>query len=39
VAVVFDADGLDDRQMATFANWTNLSETTFILRPTDPRAD
>ncbi|AJC22307.1 PhzF family phenazine biosynthesis protein [Pandoraea pulmonicola] len=39
VAVVFDADGLDDRQMATFANWTNLSETTFILRPTDSRAD
>nr|WP_239161202.1 PhzF family phenazine biosynthesis protein [Chromobacterium violaceum] len=26
VAVVFDADGLDDRQMALFANWTNLSE-------------
>lgn len=39
VAVVFDADGLDDRQMATFANWTNLSETTFILQPRDPRAD
>ena len=39
VAVVFDADGLDERQMATFANWTNLSETTFILQPADPRAD
>ncbi|KMN32389.1 phenazine biosynthesis protein PhzF [Chromobacterium sp. LK1] len=39
VAVVFDADGLDERQMATFANWTNLSETTFILQPKDPRAD
>ncbi|MEO9382923.1 PhzF family phenazine biosynthesis protein [Chromobacterium phragmitis] len=39
VAVVFDADGLDDRQMAAFANWTNLSETTFILPPKDPRAD
>ncbi|OVE45907.1 PhzF family phenazine biosynthesis protein [Chromobacterium violaceum] len=39
VAVVFDADGLDDRQMALFANWTNLSETTFILQPRDPRAD
>jgi PhzF family phenazine biosynthesis protein len=25
--------------MATFANWTNLSETTFILQPSDPRAD
>ncbi|ERO60933.1 PhzF family phenazine biosynthesis protein [Pseudomonas piscis] len=39
VAVVFDADGLDEQQMATFANWTNLSETTFILQPRDPRAD
>ncbi|MDE1711666.1 PhzF family phenazine biosynthesis protein (plasmid) [Chromobacterium amazonense] len=39
VAVVLDADGLDDQQMATFANWTNLSETTFILQPRDPRAD
>ncbi|MCU7645838.1 PhzF family phenazine biosynthesis protein [Pseudomonas piscis] len=39
VAVVFDADELDELQMATFANWTNLSETTFILKPRDPRAD
>ncbi|AOZ49218.1 PhzF family phenazine biosynthesis protein [Chromobacterium vaccinii] len=39
VAVVFDADRLDDQQMAAFANWTNLSETTFILQPRDPRAD
>ncbi|UCZ86284.1 PhzF family phenazine biosynthesis protein [Pseudomonas sp. L5B5] len=39
VAVVFDADELDEKQMATFANWTNLSETTFILKPRDPRAD
>lgn len=39
VAVVFDAEALNDQQMATFANWTNLSETTFILAPTDPRAD
>ena len=39
VAVVHDADGLTDEQMQTFANWTNLSETTFIQRPTDPRAD
>ncbi|MQA53590.1 PhzF family phenazine biosynthesis protein [Pseudomonas piscis] len=39
VAVVFDADGLDEQPMATFANWTNLSETTFILQPRDPRAD
>jgi PhzF family phenazine biosynthesis protein len=39
VAVVHDADGLDDEQMARFARWTNLSETTFLLRPTDPSAD
>ncbi len=39
VAVVHDADGLDEGQMAAFASWTNLSETTFLLRPTDPRAD
>jgi PhzF family phenazine biosynthesis protein len=39
VAVVHDADGLDDGQMAAFARWTNLSETTFLLAPTDPAAD
>lgn len=39
LAVVFDADSLSDRQMADFANWTNLSETTFLLTPRDPRAD
>ncbi|MFE5310460.1 PhzF family phenazine biosynthesis protein [Isoptericola sp. NPDC056573] len=39
VAVVHDADGLDDAQMAAFARWTNLSETTFLLRPTTPDAD
>jgi len=39
VAVVHDADGLTDEQMAAFARWTNLSETTFLLRPTDPGAD
>lgn len=39
VAVVHDADGLDDEQMAAFARWTNLSETTFLLAPTDPAAD
>jgi len=39
VAVVHDADGLTDAQMAAFARWTNLSETTFLLRPTDPAAD
>jgi PhzF family phenazine biosynthesis protein len=39
LAVVADADGLSDAQMRAIANWTNLSETTFLLRPADPAAD
>jgi PhzF family phenazine biosynthesis protein len=39
VAVVHDADGLTDDDLAAFARWTNLSETTFLLPPTDARAD
>ncbi len=39
LAVVLDSDGLSDEQMQTFANWTNLSETTFLRPPTDPAAD
>jgi PhzF family phenazine biosynthesis protein len=39
VAVVHDATGLDDEQMAAFANWTNLSETTFLLPPTEAGAE
>ncbi|KRE67380.1 phenazine biosynthesis protein PhzF [Arthrobacter sp. Soil736] len=39
VAVVHDADGLSTEQMQSFANWTNLSETTFLLRPSHPDAD
>ncbi len=39
LAVVHDAAGLDDEQMAAFARWTNLSETTFLLPPTDAQAD
>lgn len=39
VAVVHDADDLTDAQMAAFARWTNLSETTFLLRPSTPGAD
>lgn len=39
LAVVHDADGLTDAQMAAFARWTNLSETTFLCAPTNPRAD
>jgi PhzF family phenazine biosynthesis protein len=39
VAVVHDADDLDDAQMQQFAQWTNLSETTYLLRPTSEEAD
>ncbi|WP_394825617.1 PhzF family phenazine biosynthesis protein [Pendulispora albinea] len=39
VAVVLGADELDGAQMQRIANWTNLSETTFLLRPTRPEAD
>lgn len=35
VAVVLDADGLSDSDMRRFAAWTNLSETTFLLPPTE----
>lgn len=38
VAVVLHADGLRDDQMQRIAAWTNLSETTFHLRPTVPEA-
>lgn len=34
VAVVLDASGLSTEAMQRFANWTNLSETTFVLPPT-----
>ena len=33
VAVVLDAEGLDDATMQRLAAWTNLSETTFVLPP------
>ena len=39
LAVVLGAERLSDQQMADFAKWTNLSETTFLLQPRDPRAD
>jgi PhzF family phenazine biosynthesis protein len=39
LAVVVDADELSDETMASLANWTNLSETTFLLKPTVPGAD
>ncbi|MFC9353148.1 PhzF family phenazine biosynthesis protein [Arthrobacter sp. NPDC057013] len=39
VAVVHNADGLTAEQMQSFANWTNLSETTFLLKPRQSEAD
>ena len=33
VAVVHGADDLSDEEMRRFANWTNLSETAFLLAP------
>src|SRR5579871_2168365 len=39
VAVVHGADDLTDEQMRGFANWTHLSETTFLVAPVDQRAD
>ena len=39
LAVVLDGSGLSDAQMQRFAQWTNLSETTFLLPPTSAAAD
>ena len=39
LAVVLEGAGLSDTQMLSFARWTNLSETTFLLPPSDPQAD
>jgi PhzF family phenazine biosynthesis protein len=39
VAVVHDADQWTTKEMADFARWTNLSETTFLSAPTDDQAD
>lgn len=39
LAVVLDGAGLSDAEMASFARWTNLSETTFVLAPVHPEAD
>jgi PhzF family phenazine biosynthesis protein len=39
LAVVLDGNGLSTADMQRFTDWTNLSEATFVLRPTDPRAD
>ncbi|MEN5018408.1 PhzF family phenazine biosynthesis protein [Erwinia sp. Eh17-17] len=39
LAVIMDARDLSDEQMQAIARWTNLSETTFVLPPTDEAAD
>lgn len=39
VAVVQDGTDLSEAQMQAFARWTNLSETTFLLPPTQAQAD
>jgi len=39
VAVIHGAKGLSDAKMSALARWTNLSETTFLLPPTNPLAD
>ena len=39
VAVILDGDGLSTAQMQSIANWTNLSETTFVEKPRNPCAD
>src|SRR5690348_3529010 len=39
LAVVAEADDLDDDTMRAIANWTNLSETTFLSRPREANAD
>jgi PhzF family phenazine biosynthesis protein len=39
LAVVCDGEGLSTHEMQRFAHWTNLSETTFLLAPSDPKAD
>jgi PhzF family phenazine biosynthesis protein len=38
LAVVLDGRDFDTATMQAFANWTNLSETTFVLPPTVPEA-
>jgi PhzF family phenazine biosynthesis protein len=36
LAVVHDAEGVSEEEMRRFANWANLSETSFLLPPSDP---
>jgi PhzF family phenazine biosynthesis protein len=39
VAVVLDGTGLSTEEMQRFAHWMNLSETTFVLPPSETGAD
>jgi PhzF family phenazine biosynthesis protein len=39
VAVVLDAEEMSGEEMQRFSRWTNLSETTFVLPPSNPEAD
>ena len=39
LAVVLDADDIDSVRMQHIASWANLSETTFVLRPSSASAD
>jgi PhzF family phenazine biosynthesis protein len=39
LAVVLDGSGLTTEEMQHFTNWTNLSECTFLLPPTEASAD
>lgn len=39
VAVVHDAEGISTEAMLRFTDWTNLSETTFLVPTTDEAAD
>jgi PhzF family phenazine biosynthesis protein len=39
LAVVLDADGLDDATMQAIARWTRLPETTFVFAPAGEGAD
>lgn len=39
LAVVLGAEGLDTDRMRAVSSWTNLSECTFVLPPTEPGAD
>jgi len=39
VAVVLDADDIDPALFPQITRWFNLSETTFLLKPTSPSAD